>query len=217
VLPFEWVLLRNSVTNACDGSPLVEHLARRCNVDTIAVKGSLRLSWPADPGDQSEAHHVRAMPLTTGSQPSTLGQLLTRLGIDRHPGLVARWQPPSRRVTICPGCKLWRRLNHDDHTEWQPDALDITLCPLPPHLMQSQAEQSERLKSLHSSSRNAEEFEAGDLLEMALAQLRSSALKCTCEGGSDLCRFIGVPPARTRKGFCSAAAEEALLDVLDGL
>ena len=196
MLPLQWTLLRNSITDELEGSEILGRL-QACGMHASIIKGSLRVAWPLQASDRAAlADYVCAMPLATAggaSHPHASLHVARLLGLTSHPGLVARWRHGSRRVAICPGCRKYRRFEHAAHSAWMPDAIDKSLCPLPPSLVQSNADYAALLKG-RGSSRDAEEFEAADLDDLVEGLAIANAIKCTCEGGGDICRFIGVPP-----------------------
>lgn len=225
MLPLQWTLLRNSVTDVLENRehallPALQNLG----LNSIIVKGCIRLSWPLPPpGEQTDDDYVCALRLRVArSQPSWpchWHDIVCALGLEVHPGLLTCWRVANRRAAICPSCHRWRKFSHEEHSCWTPDATDIELCPLPEALEKRHAEHVARLRTGHSAGRDAEEFDATELCDMNDAIERSSAIKCTCEGGGDLCRYIGVPPARAQpRALPSTPVDDAVfVALLDAL
>lgn len=197
-LPLQWTLLRNSVTDmsSVDEADMADSLAA-CELDATAVKGTVRITWPPpaalQPVDDSstEEDYIRELPLR--SRCFAPVHVASHVGLASHPGLIARWRVPSRRASLCPCCQRWRRHSHAQHRAWAPDAMDQLLLGLPASLEKMHAEHAARLVS-RGSARDAEEFERHEFVSIVEALAVASALKCTCEGGGDHCRYIGVPP-----------------------
>ena len=216
ILPLQFTLLRNSVTEELDLGGRLPLPWHGLGLDGIAVKGTLRITWPLPPpGEQTAADYVRAVRL--GQSPSLVLALAAGLGLLLHPGLFDRWRIVSRRCSICPSCKRYRRLDYDEHSRWAPTTFDTSLQPLPKALVQCQSAYCERLRVRSSCARDAEEFEACDLDDMVQALSVSSALKCTCESGGDLCRYIGVPPVRAQPRRPPATGGTTASDPMDNL
>lgn len=191
LLPLQWNLLRNSVTEIPDDFSSASQVSmwNELNMHAARVKGGLRISWPVgDPLRATAESYVRGVPLK-----NLTGFLIAKgLGIDGHPGLLARSRVASRRAAVCPSCMRYRRHVYDEHRAWDPDETDRVLCVLPDYLERKRAEHFAELIT-RTSSRDAEEFDRQTFVALAKAHALSTALKCACDGGGDLHRCIGVP------------------------
>ena len=191
LLPLQWSVLRNSVTDVPDDFTSTSDVSRWNELDMYAarIKGALRISWSVgDPLRATAEAYVRDLPLRN----LTSFRIAKGLGLDTHPGLLARSRVASRRVALCPSCSRYRRHGYAEHRAWDPDETDRMLCVLPVCLERKRLEHFAQLTS-RNSSRDTEEFDPETFVAFAKAHADSTALKCACDGGGDLLRCIGAP------------------------
>lgn len=113
--------------------------------------------------------------------------LAASLGISEHPGFIRRWRVERRNCAVCPGCYKYRAVDHARHSMWSPDALDVELHVLPSMLTNVQQARP------FVSPRDLEVLGMHEYTELIQIDQRR-AIRCSCDGGGDVCRFIGVPP-----------------------
>jgi len=120
--------------------------------------------------------------------------LASRLGLFHHPGLVARHMPAQRTCALCPCCKRHRRLTHASHAAWAPDPTDKQLCQMPAALVEREHKRNPFSSACRASARDVEVLNESDFSAMLAQIALQSLVKCTCDGGGDVCRYIGAPP-----------------------